>query len=42
MTDFILLQPYARKAGRIDPERWTRYFLGDPRNRRRWTAFYAD
>lgn len=29
-------------AGRIDPDRWERYFLGDPRDYRRWTTFYAD
>ena len=31
-----------KRAGRIDPGRWTRYFLGDPRDYRRWTTFYAD
>lgn len=29
-------------AGRIDPGRWERYFLSDPRDYRRWTTFYAD
>lgn len=31
-----------KRAGRINPERWERYFLGDPRDHRRWTTFYAD
>ena len=29
-------------AGRIEPGRWERYFLSDPRDYRRWTTFYAD
>ncbi len=31
-----------KEAGRIDPDRWERYFLSDPRDYRRWTTFYAD
>ena len=31
-----------KRVGRIDPQRWTRYFLGDSRDYRRWTTFYAD
>ena len=31
-----------KRAGRIDPGRWKRYFLSDPRDYRRWTMFYAD
>lgn len=31
-----------KRASRIDPDRWKRYFLGDPRDYRRWTILYDD
>lgn len=31
-----------KRAGLINPERWERYFLSDPKDYRRWTIFYAD
>ena len=31
-----------KRAGKIRPEYWQRYFLGDPAERRRWNMVHAD
>lgn len=31
-----------KQAGAINPERWRNYFLGNHRDYKRWTTFYAD
>jgi len=31
-----------KQAGKLNPERWEKYFLGNHRDLKRWTTFYAD
>lgn len=38
----VYMAEVVKRAGRINPERWRRYFLGDLEDYRRWTTFYAD